>query len=69
MDEMFFKCGLLDYVDILKFSTNISEVYLFDGYLPENGSISLTRDFQEKINGQFPNTWTVNYSDIDIYDL
>ena len=66
---MFSTCVELVYVDISKFSTNISEVHLFDGDLPLNGSISVTREFYDKIEGQFPSSWTVNYSDIDIYDL
>ena len=69
MNEMFYGCGQLDYVDISKFSTNISEVYLFDKNYPSNGSITLTREFYDRINGQFPDTWTVHYSDSDIYDL
>ena len=69
MNDLFFSCNELNYVDISKFSTNISKVTLFDKNLPENGSISLTTEFHEKIEGQFPNTWKVNHTDDDIYDL
>lgn len=69
MNDLFFSCNELNYVDISEFSTNISEVILFDGNLPENGSIILTTDFYEKIEGQFPGTWTVKNPDNDIYDL
>ena len=66
---MFASCGELIYVDISKFSTNIDNVTLFDKYLHENGSICLTKDFYDKINEQIPKSWTINYSDSDIYDL
>ena len=69
MDNMFSTCVELVYVDISKFSTNISDVYLFDGDLPANGSISVTTEFYDKIKEQIPSSWTVNCSDIDIYDL
>ena len=69
MTDLFAFCNELNYVDISKFSTNINNVTLFDGSLPANGSITLTRDFYGKIDGQFPDTWTVHYSDNDIYDL
>ena len=69
MNDLFFSCNELNYVDISKFSTNISKVTLFDKNLPGNGSISLTTEFHEKIEGQFPDTWIVNHTDDDIYDL
>jgi surface protein len=69
MNDLFFSCHELNYVDISKFSTNIDNVTLFDKILPVNGSISLTKDFHEKIKGQFPDSWIVNETENDIYDL
>ena len=69
MTDLFSFCNELNYVDISKFSTNMNKVTLFDSSLPPNGSITLTREFYDKISGQFPESWTVHYSDSDIYDL
>ena len=68
MTNLFAYCVKLNYVDISKFSAN-DNVTLFEGELPVNGSIKLTKDFHEKIKGQFPDSWIVNETDNDIYDL
>lgn len=69
MDEMFYYCEQLDSVDISLFSSDKEHEILFDEYLPLNGSITLTKEFHEKIKDEIPKDWKINYKGLDIYDL
>ena len=61
IEEMFFGCNQLDYVDISKFVSNMSNVSLFDN-LPSNGFLGVTKEFYEKIKNQIPKDWYIRYS-------
>ena len=61
IEEMFFGSNQLNYVDISKFVSNMSDVSLFDK-LPSNGFLGVTKEFYEKIKDQIPNTWYIRYS-------
>jgi len=65
MNNLFYSCYKLQYINILNFSFPIntySFISLFDQYIPSSGTIIIKENFLNKIDGNYINRWNKSLS-------
>ena len=60
MNEMFYNCSNLIYVDISSFKSSLNQILLFNS-LPSHGEIVVKTNFYNKIENQIPENWNKTF--------
>jgi len=59
MNYMFYGCSGLLFINILNFSSTSFNIYLFNQYIPSNGTIIINEDFKNKLNITYLSNWNI----------